>query len=247
MTKGAFLEVRGVSAAYEGIRALHRVDLTVRPGTVTAVLGANGAGKSTLLSVIAGLLSPIEGEVFIDGDRTTGRDAAALARRGLCLVPEGRGVFPNLTVRENLWIMTHSGATRREVEGQAFDQFPGLFPRREQQAGTLSGGEQQMLALARAVATRPRLLLLDELSMGLAPRIVSQLYDHVSGLALAGVTVVVVEQFAQTALAVATSCVVMANGRVVRAGSSGEVTGRLQSAYLGAQLSENGPVRGALR
>jgi branched-chain amino acid transport system ATP-binding protein len=227
------LDVRGVHAAYEGVEALHGVDLTVAPGTVTAVLGANGAGKSTLLAVIAGLLAPTRGEVQFDGHRVTGKSAAWLARQGLCMVPEGRGVFPNLTVRENLWVMTHSGASRREVESRAFEQFPRLSQRKDQHAGTLSGGEQQMLAMARAVATRPRLLLLDELSMGLAPIVVDELFGHVAELAEEGITVVVVEQFARTALTVATVGVVMAGGRIVHAGPSNEVEAVLHSAYLG--------------
>ena len=156
-----------------------------------------------------------------------------MARRGLCLIPEGRGVFPNLTVRENLWVMTHSGTGRRHVERSAFERFPRLADRADQPAGTLSGGEQQMLALARAVATSPRLLMLDELSMGLAPLVVEELYKHVVHLAAEGITVVVVEQFARTALSVASSAVVMANGRIIQTGSANEVESVLQSAYLG--------------
>jgi branched-chain amino acid transport system ATP-binding protein len=157
-----------------------------------------------------------------------------LARRGLCLIPEGRGVFPNLTVRENLWVMTHSGSGRRHVERCAFERFPRLEDRANQPAGTLSGGEQQMLALARAMATNPRLLMLDELSMGLAPIIVDELYNHVVQLATEGVTVVVVEQFARTALSVATSAMVMANGRIIQTGGARDVESVLQSAYLGS-------------
>ncbi len=233
MADQALLEVCDVHAAYEGVEALHGVSLSVDRGTVTAVLGANGAGKSTLLAVIAGLLAPSAGEVRFAGARVTGTNPASLARNGLCMVPEGRGVFPNLTVRENLWVMTHSGANRKEVEARAYERFPRLSQRRDQPAGTLSGGEQQMLAMARAVATRPRLLLLDELSMGLAPIVVDELYTHVAQLAGDGVTVVVVEQFARTALTVATAGVVMSGGRIVHAGPSSEVEGVLHSAYLG--------------
>ena len=233
MVDQALLEVCDVHAAYEGVEALHGVSLSVDRGTVTAVLGANGAGKSTLLAVIAGLLAPSAGEVRFAGARVTGTNPASLARNGLCMVPEGRGVFPNLTVRENLWVMTHSGANRKEVEARAYERFPRLSQRRDQPAGTLSGGEQQMLAMARAVATRPRLLLLDELSMGLAPIVVDELYTHVAQLAGDGVTVVVVEQFARTALTVATAGVVMSGGRIVHAGPSSEVEGVLHSAYLG--------------
>jgi branched-chain amino acid transport system ATP-binding protein len=233
MADPPLLEVCGVHAAYEGVEALHGLDFAVAPGTVTAVLGANGAGKSTLLAVIAGLLAPTRGEVRFDGNRVTGKSAASLARKGLCMVPEGRGVFPNLTVRENLWVMTHSGVSRKEVETRAFEQFPRLSQRKDQHAGTLSGGEQQMLAMARAVATRPRLLLLDELSMGLAPIVVDELFGHVAELAGDGITVVVVEQFARTALTVATAGIVMAGGRIVHSGPSSEVEAVLHSAYLG--------------
>jgi branched-chain amino acid transport system ATP-binding protein len=156
-----------------------------------------------------------------------------LARLGLCLIPEGRGVFANLTVRENLWVMTHSGSGRRHVERCAFERFPRLSERADQAAGTLSGGEQQMLALARAVATSPRLLMLDELSMGLAPIVVDELYTHVAQLAADGITVVVVEQFARTALSVATSAMVMGNGRIIQTGAASEVESVLHSAYLG--------------
>jgi branched-chain amino acid transport system ATP-binding protein len=247
MADPPLLEVRGVHAAYEGVEALHGVGLTVDRGTVTAVLGANGAGKSTLLAVIAGLLAPTAGDVRFDGERVTGKSAASLARKGLCMVPEGRGVFPNLTVRENLWVMTHSGTSRGEVECRAYQRFPRLSQRRDQPAGTLSGGEQQMLAMARAVATRPRLLLLDELSMGLAPIVVDELYTHVAQLAGDGVTVVVVEQFARTALTVATAGVVMAGGRIVQAGPSSEVEGVLHSAYLGRSgpTGDGRPANGA--
>ena len=142
-------------------------------------------------------------------------------------------MFPNLTVRENLWVMTHSGSGRRHVEHCAFDRFPRLRDRGDQPAGTLSGGEQQMLALARAVATSPRLLMLDELSMGLAPLVVDELYDHVVQLAADGITVVMVEQFARTALTVANSAMVMANGRIVQTGAARDVEAVLHSAYLG--------------
>ena len=227
------LEFRAVRAAYEEVEVLHGIDVTFEEGVVTAVLGANGAGKSTLLALAAGIMAPTEGEVRFAGEKVREGSTSRLARRGLCLVPEGRGVFPNLTVRENLWVMTHSGAGRKHVERRAFERFPRLAERRDQPAGTLSGGEQQMLALARAVATSPRLLMLDELSMGLAPLVVEELYNHVVQLAAEGITVVVVEQFARTALSVATSAVVMANGRIVQTGPAGDVEAVLHSAYLG--------------
>jgi len=227
------LEFRGVRAAYEEVEVIHGVDATFEEGVVTAILGANGAGKSTLLALAAGIMGPSEGVVRFAGEKVRAGSTSSLARRGLCLIPEGRGVFPNLTVRENLWVMTHSGRGRRHIERCAFERFPRLEERRDQSAGTLSGGEQQMLALARAVATSPRLLMLDELSMGLAPIVVDELYHHVAHLSAEGITIVVVEQFARMALSVAASAMVMANGRIVQSGPAGDVASTLHSAYLG--------------
>jgi branched-chain amino acid transport system ATP-binding protein len=236
------LEARGVRACYESVEVLHGVDLRIEHNSVTAVLGPNGAGKSTLLSVLAGLNHPSAGEVLFDGRPVKAGSGHSLVRAGLCLIPEGKGIFPNLTVQENLWMMTHRGTSRRQVEERAFARFPQLSSRRSQHAGTLSGGEQQMLALARAVSTEPRLLLLDELSMGLAPIVVEDLYSVVAALARDGVTVVVVEQFAQFALKVAQRAVVMTGGRVVHAGPASEVAAHLAELYLGH--SENGNVPG---
>jgi branched-chain amino acid transport system ATP-binding protein len=235
----ALLELRAVRAGYEGLEVLHGIDLTMQRATVTAVLGANGAGKSTLLSVISGSLHPTSGTVALDGKTLDGVGPAQRVRHGICLIPEGRGVFPNLTVRENLWVMTYAGVGRTAVEDRAFGQFPRLAERRNQLAGTLSGGEQQMLALARALATAPRLLLLDELSMGLAPLVVEDLYRHVPRLASSGVTVVLVEQFARMALAVADVAVVMAGGRIVTRGKPAEVAETLHETYLAGRA---GPV-----
>jgi branched-chain amino acid transport system ATP-binding protein len=227
------LEFRGVRACYEEVEVIHGIDATFEEGAVTAVLGANGAGKSTLLALAAGIMGPSEGEVRFAGEKVRVGSTSSLARQGLCLIPEGRGVFANLSVRENLWVMTHSGSGRRHVERCAFERFPRLSDRADQPAGTLSGGEQQMLALARAIATSPRLLMLDELSMGLAPIVVDELYTHVAQLAADGITVVVVEQFARTALSVATSAMVMGNGRIIQTGGASDVESVLHSAYLG--------------
>jgi branched-chain amino acid transport system ATP-binding protein len=229
----ALLELQGVHAGYEGIEVLGGIDLTVAAGTVHAVLGPNGAGKTTLLAVVAGLHPPTAGSVTLAGERIDGLPTAALARSGVCLIPEGRGVFANLTVAENLWMATHVHGDRAEVEGAAFARFPALAARRGQPAGTLSGGEQQMLALARALATDPALLLLDELSMGLAPLIVAELYDHVARLAVEGVTILVVEQFAHAVLDVADAVTVLTHGRVTRRGRPDDLAGTLTEAYLG--------------
>jgi branched-chain amino acid transport system ATP-binding protein len=226
------LDVIDLHAAYGRIEVLRGVNLTVPRGSVVALLGPNGAGKTTLLKVISGQLPPTEGHVHLAGVHV---DAAPdeLARAGLCTIPEGRGIFPNLSVSENLRLSTYSGASRSEVEEMAYGYFPRLGERRRQLAGTLSGGEQQMLAMSRALATRPALLLLDELSMGLAPLIVQHLYEVVGQIAAEGVSVLVVEQFAQMALGVAEYVAVMHGGRVVAMGQPSDVESELSRAYLG--------------
>lgn len=228
------LELRDVHAAYGRIEVLHGIDLVVLPGRVCAVLGPNGTGKTTTLRVAAGLHRPTSGDLLVAGRLVDGARPDDLARRGLCLVPEGRGVFPNLTVREHLRMATHLGCPLDELEEQTYTRFHGLADRRNQLAGTLSGGEQQMLAIARALASRPALLLLDELSMGLAPLIVEELYEHVAGIARQGVAVVLVEQFARTVLGIADDAVIMSHGRVARAGPPAELGEVLSEVYLGA-------------
>ena len=205
-----------------------------------ALLGPNGAGKSTLLKVASGRLRPTKGTVRFNGKDVTKRSSDRLTRSGLCTVPEGRGVFPNLTVSENLNMWTYAGDTRRRhVEETAFTRFPILGSRRHQAAGTLSGGEQQMLAMSRALSTNPSLLLLDEISMGLAPLIVVELYEVVVGLAAEGIAILVVEQSARTALSVADQAAVMAAGRIVLTGTPAEVADSVFEVYLGA--AEGGP------
>jgi branched-chain amino acid transport system ATP-binding protein len=230
----AALELRGVTAAYGSIDVLRGVDLRVATGTVVALLGPNGGGKSTTLRVIAGQLVPKSGDVWLAGRRATGASPHEIARRGVCLVPEGRGVFPNLTVRENLWMATHTGTSRAVVEQITFDRFPPLGERRRQLAGSLSGGEQQMLALARGLATDPALVLLDELSMGLAPRVVERLYEIVADVARTGVSILVVEQFARAVLGIADQAGILLNGRITTFGDPGQVEAELSAAYLGA-------------
>ena len=229
----ALLSVVGVHAAYGPIEVLHGIDLEVPAGAVVAVLGPNGAGKTTLLSVLAGLHPATSGSIIIAGRRINGARADDLARAGLCLVPEGRGIFPNLTVHEHLRMVTHAGRRLSDIESETFERFPRLAERRNQVAGTLSGGEQQMLALARGLATDPALLMLDELSMGLAPLIVEELYAQVAAIAATGVSIVVVEQFARTVLGVADLAVVLVQGRVANVGPPAEIEAELSSAYLG--------------
>lgn len=227
------LELRDVHAAYDGIDVLHGVDLVVRPGRVVAVLGPNGAGKTTMLKVLSGLHPASSGDILVAGRRVNGARADDLARRGLCLIPEGRGIFPNLTVRENLWMMTHRGQTKAAVEEQAAARFPQLTKFMDQTAGTLSGGQQQMLAMARGLATDPALLILDELSMGLAPIIVDQLYETVGQVAAEGTSILLVEQFARIVMDVADEAAVMVQGRIVETGRPRDLEASLSQAYLG--------------
>jgi len=227
------LELRGVKAAYGRIEVLHGVDIVVPDRSVVALLGPNGAGKTTTLKVASGQMRPTEGCVHIAGKHVNGVAPDALSRAGVCSIPEGRGIFPNLTVLENLRMVTYGGVGQREAEERTYEQFPKLKQRRTQVAGTMSGGEQQMLALARAVATDPALLTLDEISMGLAPLIVAELYDLVAQIAASGVAILVVEQFAQTALRVADYAAVMAQGKIRSFGQPADIEEELQSAYLG--------------
>jgi branched-chain amino acid transport system ATP-binding protein len=228
------LELRGLRAGYGTIDVLHGVDLVVEAGQVYALLGPNGAGKTTTLGVCSGQIVPSAGQVLINGREVNGTSSDALARAGVCLVPEGRGIFPNLTVTENLRMYTHAGVGMAEVQEQAFAQFPRLKERRKQIAGTLSGGEQQMLSMSRALATKPALLLLDELSMGLAPLIVEELYERVADLAREGISILIVEQFAQAILGVSTVASIMLHGRITRTGPPQEIAEELAAAYLGA-------------
>jgi branched-chain amino acid transport system ATP-binding protein len=227
------LQLIGVKAAYGQIQALHGVDLMVPKGGVLALLGPNGAGKTTTIKVASGLLRPTSGCVHIAGKHVNGASADGLARAGVCTIPEGRGIFPNLTVLENLEVITFAGARFGEIKEKVFELFPRLKERRKQLAGTLSGGEQQMLALSRAIATDPGLLLLDEISMGLAPKIVEELYAIVGRIASTGVAILVVEQFATMALKVADYAAVMVQGRIRTVGQPADVEEDLQNAYFG--------------
>ncbi len=233
---GDALALRDVRAAYGIIDVLHDVDLTLPAGSVFALLGPNGAGKSTTLKVASGLLKPTGGTVHVFGEEVTGKSADAMARGGVCLVPEGRGIFPNLTVTENLRMATYSGTSFKTVTERAFERFPRLKERRKQVAGTLSGGEQQMLSMARALATDPKVLLLDELSMGLAPLIVEELYEVVKRIAADQVSILIVEQFAHEVLGVADTAAIMLHGKVEFIGKPTEVGEALDRAYLGGAV-----------
>jgi len=234
-TNMSHMSVRGLSAGYHGFQVIQGMSLEVQPG-VTVVLGPNGAGKTTLLKALAGLL-PRTGEVLLDGVALPSADAAACVKRGLALVAEGRQLFAQMTVTENLelggWLVP--ARLRAERLARAFDDFPRLKERATQLAGTMSGGEQQMVAVARAMMSGPRLLMLDEPSLGLAPRMVDELLSIVRRIASQGVTVLIVEQNVRKALQAADRGYVLERGRVV---ASGEAQALLNSdavrqAYLG--------------
>ena len=227
------LEVVDLHAAYGRIEVLRGVDLAVPKGAVMALLGPNGAGKSTLVKVISGQKKATSGDIHLGGVHVQGAATEELARLGLCTVPEGRSVFPNLTVEENLTLMSYAGVGIDAVLETAYSYFPRLHQRRHQLAGTMSGGEQQMLAMSRALASDPALLLLDELSMGLAPLIVDELYDTVAQIAASGVSILCIEQFARTALRVSDYAAVMTGGRVVATGEPAEVLRTMDDVMLG--------------
>ena len=227
------LELSGVSAGYGAIRVLFDVDLVVQRGEVCALLGPNGAGKSTTLKVASGQLRPTSGTAVVNGRSIADSSTDRLVREGLCVVPEGRGVFPNLTVIDNLKMATFVGVDLSEILDMSFERFPVLAQRRRQLAGTLSGGEQQMLAIARALAVRPSILLLDELSMGLAPLVVEQLYEVIAGIAEEGLSLLIVEQFAHEVLKVADVAALLVNGRITYRGRPGDIDDVINAAYLG--------------
>jgi branched-chain amino acid transport system ATP-binding protein len=227
------LELRGINAGYGTIEVLHGVSLTIPTGSVFALLGPNGAGKSTALKVASGQIAPSSGEVRLFGSSVHGKSSDALARAGVCAIPEGRGIFPNLTVTENLRMATYTGPSMAQLEDRAFTRFPRLRDRRKQLAGTLSGGEQQMLAMARALTTDPKVLLLDELSMGLAPIVVEELYEIVARIAAEDVSILIVEQFAHEVLDVAETAAIMLHGRIQLTGRPHKIAEELDAAYLG--------------
>ncbi|WP_116998151.1 ABC transporter ATP-binding protein [Desertimonas flava] len=233
------LEIRGLTGGYGLVTVLHGIDLSVPDGQVVAVLGANGAGKTTLLRAISGALGRAKGSIQFDGTELVGLAAEKIARLGICHVPEGRGTFVELTVAENLAIgawRRRSAAKIRSDAARMYEMFPILGERRGQRAGELSGGEQQMLGVARALMGDPKLLLLDEPSLGLAPLVVRQLYatlgDIVSQL---GVSTMVVEQNAQLALGIADTAYLLEVGEIVRSGTAADMQAdeAIQRAYLG--------------
>ena len=234
----ALLTVNGLSVAYGGIHAVHELSLEVAQGEMVCLIGANGAGKTTTLKAISGLLAPLAGNVAFDGQVLTGLPAHEVARRRLTLVPEGRGVFPRMSVAENLMMGAYTRNDRAAI-AQDLDHVYALLPRlterRAQLAGLLSGGEQQMLALGRAMMARPRLLLLDEPSMGLAPLMVQAVFDIIRRIAAEGVSVLLVEQNAHLALKTCARGYVLENGAITLSGDADELAANpaVRQAYLG--------------
>ena len=229
------LKLDGIIAGYAETTVLRGVSLTVPDGAVVALLGANGAGKTTLLRVASGLLRPTSGTMTLDGDNVTGARPHQLANRGVCHVPEGRGVFPSLTVRENLTLAAGSGG--KEGFDKAIGAFPRLGERISQVAGTLSGGEQQMLALARAYMADPKVWLLDEVSMGLAPKIVDQIFEFLGRVAREGASLLLVEQYVTRALALADYVYLLNRGQVAYRGEPSELQDEdVFARYLGTEV-----------
>jgi branched-chain amino acid transport system ATP-binding protein len=231
------LDVRDLHAGYGRIRVLHGVSLSVRAGEIVALIGHNGAGKTTLLRTAMGILKPDGGAVTLDGTPIAGRPIEWIVRRGMTLVPEGRAILKHMTTRENLVLGAYPRRPRDGVEddlGRVLRKFPALEPRLRQKAGTLSGGEQQMLAIGRALMSRPRLLLLDEPSLGLAPLVTASIFDTIRELRSEGVTVLLVEQNAKQALRLADRAYVLETGAIVLEGDQLLEDRRIHEAYLGA-------------
>ena len=234
----SLLELRGVEVAYGDLPALRGVSVSVESGETLYVVGANGAGKTTMLRAISGLLRPRAGQILLDGVRLDTLPSHAIVEHGVVQVPEGRKIFPSLTVLENLEMGSYIAAAkarRREGLAQVFALFPRLEERRGQAAGTMSGGEQQMLAIGRALMARPRVLMLDEPSLGLAPLIVKEIFRIIGEINQLGTTVLLVEQNTRQALALSRRGYVLENGRVVLEGNGAELLGNahVKRAYLG--------------
>ncbi|MGE5593044.1 MAG: ABC transporter ATP-binding protein [Betaproteobacteria bacterium] len=232
------LEITDLNVFYGGIHAVKDVSMRVEPGQIVTLIGANGAGKSSTLRAIAGLVQPRSGSIRFRGKEIVGRPTEAIIKSGLTLVPEGRKVFPNLTVRENLDLGAFGRNDRvgiaKDLEW-VFHLFPRLEERQQQKAGTLSGGEQQMLALGRALMSRPALLMMDEPSLGLAPVLIESIFEVIRKIRAEGTTILLIEQNAFAALNAADAGYVLENGRIVMAGTGAELLANedIQAAYLG--------------
>lgn len=233
------MTITGLSAGYGAGNVLHSVDLTVPAGELTVVLGSNGSGKSTLFRTVSGMLRPTSGRVEFAGEDTTRSSTAALVRKGLAHCPEGRHLFPRMSVEKNLVLGAYAGRRRKDrvrtLLDRTYELFPVLKDKNKQSAGSLSGGQQQMVAIGRALMSDPTMLILDEPSMGLAPLITQQVFDAIVGINQEGIGVLLAEQNATSALRIASSGYVMAEGRVVLSGAAEGLAGdpAVQQAYLG--------------
>lgn len=232
------LRVEDINVYYGAIHAIKGISLEVNDGEIVALIGSNGAGKSTTLRTISGLMKPKTGRIMYDGEDITGVPAHKIVGKGLCQVPEGRHVFANLTVMENLelgaYLRTDKEGIAKDME-MVFEKFPRLLERKDQLSGTLSGGEQQMLAMARALMSRPKLLLLDEPSMGLAPLLIKEIFNIIKEINASGTTVLLVEQNANMALSIADKAYVLETGRITLSGTAAELASseEVRKAYLG--------------
>ena len=234
----ALLSVQGLNVSYASVQALFDVSIEVPEGGIVAVLGANGAGKSTLARAVSGLVPSTSGRIFFDGQDITKAQPHAIRRAGLVHIPEGRGIFPGLSVQENLRMAVRRVGTpdqRKSAIEHAYDMFPRLAERRNQRAGTLSGGEQQMLALARALAVPPKVIIADEMSLGLAPLVVAAIFDGLEKARSQGVAIVLIEQFIEKALAFSDQALILRRGEVSWHGPAAAAGPEVLDAYLGAQ------------
>lgn len=234
------LEVRDLHVRYGGIQALQGISLQVPEGQIVTLLGANGAGKSTTLRTIAGIVEPARGDITLDGESLLGLESFEVTQRGVVMVPEGRRVFTNLTVFENLMLGAYARHDKRQIEEDlqgVFALFPRLEERQKQSAGTLSGGEQQMLALGRALMSSPRILMIDEPSLGLAPVLAEQVFERLVSLNEAGQTILLIEQNARAALEIADYAYLLETGSIVVDGPADELakTDEVRRAYLGVR------------
>lgn len=216
------LSLKGITSGYGTTTIVRNIDLNIEAGSVTALLGPNGAGKSTLLKTMSGLIRPMSGSVMIDGQDVSSLAPNKRANLGLCHIPEGRGIFPSMTVKENLELQAKPGEQSIAIE-KGIAAFPILGERLMQRAGTMSGGQQQMLSMARAYTQNPRMILVDEGSLGLAPIVVDEIFSFLAGVAAAGAALLIVDQFVARALTLATSAYVMTRGEIVFAGTSAEL------------------------
>ncbi len=232
------LEVRDITAGYGDVTVLRNVSLTCPTGSAVALLGPNGAGKTTLMRVLSGLLKPTNGQILLVGEDVTGFRTSTLSKKGVCHIPEGRGIFPSLTVRENLALFSPRGKPQlAETFQRATQSFPILGSRMSQTAGSLSGGEQQMLAIVRAYLSNPRLVLVDEASIGLAPLVVEGIFKFLGQVAKEGTTLLIVEQYVTRALALADSVYVLNRGQVAFSGKSDALSSAdIFETYLGVEV-----------